>query len=326
MPKLQVMLKTVTPLFLAGADGRTPELRPASFRGALRFWLRALLGAHIGGDLEELRRQESAVFGSTGGASPVVVRIGARAQPRLAIGDRRPLPHSDKRKFSQPAFAENGHFTLILAPRLGQPGLPDEGLAALLLMLNLGGVGKRSRRGFGSLQVVKAEAEGLDLPDGVLNLLEEQPQDGKALVQHLAAVLDKARSLVTTSGGSPYAADALPGYPVLSDDHALILVCQRAFTHPEHPYGQAMVDFWKKALRHPDHRDDRAYGHARGGRRASPLILHLWRTKEGYHLVLTAFRSGPLPAGGGGWKKVKNLLKACREKWQGEYAFGKGGW
>jgi CRISPR-associated protein Cmr1 len=71
-------LETITPLFLTGADPRgEPELRAASIRGALRFWLRALLGGVIGDkDLDALRKAEPAVFGSTDtGASPVVVRI-----------------------------------------------------------------------------------------------------------------------------------------------------------------------------------------------------------------------------------------------------------
>lgn len=329
MQKLTVTLETVTPLFLAGADGRTPELRPASFRGALRFWLRALLGAHVGDDLKTLYEEESKVFGSTGGASAVVVRTAAW-KDTLKQGERRVLPHSSQKKFTSPSFAENNRFTLTLAARPGQQ-LPYEAIAALLLMLNLGGVGKRSRRGFGSLQVVKAELEKLTLPEAVKALLEEQPEDGKALAQYLTKVLDKAQSFLTATGGSPYAASVLPGYPVLSPDHALILVCQHAFTHPKHPYGQAMVDFWKKVLRVLPFRDEDEFGYAkkRGGkpiRRASPLVLHLWRTDVGYHLVLTAFRARLSEWEEGDWSLVEQLLDECYKKWQGEYIFGKGGW
>jgi CRISPR-associated protein Cmr1 len=72
--KLTVTLETVTPLFLGGAE-QQPELRPASFRGALRFWLRALLGAHIGDNVEHVREAENRVFGSTNSASPITVRF-----------------------------------------------------------------------------------------------------------------------------------------------------------------------------------------------------------------------------------------------------------
>jgi hypothetical protein len=52
-------LETITPLFLTGADPRgEPELRAASIRGALRFWLRALLGGVIGDrDLDGLLKR-----------------------------------------------------------------------------------------------------------------------------------------------------------------------------------------------------------------------------------------------------------------------------
>ncbi len=49
-------------MFLAGADGTTPELRAPSIKGALRFWWRAMNG-HL--SLEELRKQESDLFGNT---------------------------------------------------------------------------------------------------------------------------------------------------------------------------------------------------------------------------------------------------------------------
>lgn len=43
--RLTVTLETVTPLFLGGAvPGESPELRPSSFRGVMRYWLRAALG------------------------------------------------------------------------------------------------------------------------------------------------------------------------------------------------------------------------------------------------------------------------------------------
>lgn len=43
--KFEVKLQTVTPLFLGGANpDEGPELRPASVRGVLRYWLRAALG------------------------------------------------------------------------------------------------------------------------------------------------------------------------------------------------------------------------------------------------------------------------------------------
>uniref|UniRef100_A0A831TE25 Type III-B CRISPR module RAMP protein Cmr1 n=1 Tax=Thermorudis peleae TaxID=1382356 RepID=A0A831TE25_9BACT len=102
--EVRIPLRTVTPLFLAGADPRGPaELRAASVRGALRFWLRALAGGCYGtGDagLDRLRKLETSVFGAAGGengvgASKVVVSLsGKAAEPR----EWRPFQRSRKQR------------------------------------------------------------------------------------------------------------------------------------------------------------------------------------------------------------------------------------
>ena len=49
MPSITFDLETVTPLFLSGADQTIAELRPPAFRGALRYWFRALAGGYYSG-------------------------------------------------------------------------------------------------------------------------------------------------------------------------------------------------------------------------------------------------------------------------------------
>lgn len=49
-------------MFLAGADGQTPELRAPSIKGAMRFWWRALNGHR---DLKSLKEEEANFFGGT---------------------------------------------------------------------------------------------------------------------------------------------------------------------------------------------------------------------------------------------------------------------
>ncbi|MCS7264539.1 MAG: type III-B CRISPR module RAMP protein Cmr1 [Armatimonadetes bacterium] len=48
---------------------------PPSFRGVMRFWLRALLVGILDDNPQEIFKRERAVFGSTEHASPVVVRV-----------------------------------------------------------------------------------------------------------------------------------------------------------------------------------------------------------------------------------------------------------
>ncbi len=44
MKTIEFECETITPMFLAGADGKTPELRPPSIKGLMRFWWRAING------------------------------------------------------------------------------------------------------------------------------------------------------------------------------------------------------------------------------------------------------------------------------------------
>lgn len=62
MHKLTFHCKTITPMFLAGADGRTPELRAPSIKGTMRFWWRAMNG-HF--STKNLHKRESEIFGGT---------------------------------------------------------------------------------------------------------------------------------------------------------------------------------------------------------------------------------------------------------------------
>lgn len=63
MEKITFKCETVTPMFLAGADGKTPELRPPSIKAAMRFWWRAMNGNL---PLAELKKKESEIFGGSG--------------------------------------------------------------------------------------------------------------------------------------------------------------------------------------------------------------------------------------------------------------------
>ena len=64
--------ETITPMFMYGADGKTPELRPTSVKGVMRFWWRAING-HL--SLIELKKQEDEIFGSTEKKSSFSIKI-----------------------------------------------------------------------------------------------------------------------------------------------------------------------------------------------------------------------------------------------------------
>jgi CRISPR-associated protein Cmr1 len=77
MPSITFDLETVTPLFLSGADQTTAELRPPAFRGALRYWFRALVGVYFLDQINQLQTLESELFGDSGnhGVSKISIRL-----------------------------------------------------------------------------------------------------------------------------------------------------------------------------------------------------------------------------------------------------------
>lgn len=141
MNSTQLNLEIVTPMFLRGSDNNTPELRPPAFKGLFRYWWRAAVGET---NLDTLRETEGDLFGSTKGRSPLSIRISGIANPPSAAYT--PLPHRAG-GFQNQAYSPNGRFNLTLAA----PALTEYEKIATLGFL-LGGVGNRSRRGFGSIR------------------------------------------------------------------------------------------------------------------------------------------------------------------------------
>jgi CRISPR-associated protein Cmr1 len=186
-----------TPMFLGLENMRTDQLRAdtdvafpvPSLRGALRHWLRALLGAEIGNDLRRLAAAETAVFGaaadrnrppSQGGPGPSRVAIQApralRYTPagttpdwlRRPGGGRGTSAPNPAGYLLGPGMYDAVHDTLR-RPFI-TPGTPiplrvrvradSDGAAtdlfwcALWALRTFGGLGARTRRGYGTLTVI----------------------------------------------------------------------------------------------------------------------------------------------------------------------------
>jgi CRISPR-associated protein Cmr1 len=312
MKAIKVTLETVTPLFLGGADPRgEPELRAASIRGALRFWLRALLGGVIGDkDLDALRKAESAVFGSTDtGASPVVVRVAGNVKH----ASYRPLLHNPQKTFTFSGIKPGETFSLEVVPRRPYESVSPIVISTTALWLLLGGVGKRSRRGFGTLRLQNEVASFPFTPKVYKDASELETTLRRVIEQAQAEARNLTSALKVASGtsGTP------PAFPILQPDHTKILLCKQQFATWE----DAMRDFWG-LLRSNPYRDDAVFGFAgSGGRQASPLHLRIVKTDKGYHLLMTAFRScfaGSSP----NWTKLQDFLNDCAQKWEGIWIMG----
>lgn len=148
--------QTITPMFLHGADGTTPELRPASIKGVLRFWWRALYG-HL--PLDQLKKLEGEIFGSTEqsmGRSSFSIRVrDLHNHPTEKVS---PLPHKDNVQFTLSAIPVGTtfrvQFSFYKTPTIAGKKFDVQALQALFELVSLlGGLGKRVRRGFGSFKI-----------------------------------------------------------------------------------------------------------------------------------------------------------------------------
>ncbi len=181
----------ITPMFLNGADGMTPELRPPSIKGALRFWWRALNG-HLSLvdlrklsldelrklSLDEFRKQESEIFGGTDekvGRSNIVIRT---SHSNLHQNRFNMLPH--KQASPAQSYEPSQTFTVTLALTSTRNNFDLDKLESLfVLTCLLGGLGKRSRRGFGAVWITKKDSNDFSMPNtlngenGILNLIKK---------------------------------------------------------------------------------------------------------------------------------------------------------
>jgi len=156
----------ITPLVGGGVEPGKKDpvsvVRATEVRGQLRFWWRALRGWQAKGSLEELRNLESALFGSAGegGASPVVVEVEVlkereKADHQNARGVQRDLgsPTRGKGGWARVKKGVGVAFRLRLRfpERVKNLNLAEELEAALWAWETFGGIGARTRRGFGAL-------------------------------------------------------------------------------------------------------------------------------------------------------------------------------
>jgi len=173
--------KVISPLFLGGANGDQPELRPPSLKGVMRYWWRAMHG-HL--SLTELREKEARIFGGTevGGRSKILIQI---PDARQVLDTRQaPLvPH--KEWMTKEAIAPDTTFTVVLKLMPTKYKLYEHSELDLIEQLKrhfiltclLGGLGKRVRRGMGSIAITKTQMDDGEMlsyrmPDSIENIAD----------------------------------------------------------------------------------------------------------------------------------------------------------
>lgn len=173
----QFDLSLVTRGYLGGADWSKPaELRVPAIRGQLRWWWRAMHAGFL--SVEELRNLESAIWGSTSQSSAVAMSLECEVKPEYGdkIFDQRTQSglhyfsygmNPDNKNPDARKWLEKGQWKLDMRFRkttflkanndiivLSEEVVKKQVLSALWMLGHYGGIGAKSRKGFGSLDIV----------------------------------------------------------------------------------------------------------------------------------------------------------------------------
>ena len=176
----------VTPMFIGGGDSQEPpELRPPSIKGALRFWWRAMqwgtcLNQHsgdAGAALKTLHQQEANLFGAAATDDKYGQGLCRLKLKNVQLkGEEQNWPTNndagagflgfglDKTQDAPHRKAINqGQFTVCL---MLKPDISVEQIRqlknTLIIWGLLGGLGSRSRRGFGSVAIKQLDEQQFD--------------------------------------------------------------------------------------------------------------------------------------------------------------------
>ncbi|WP_448216486.1 type III-B CRISPR module RAMP protein Cmr1 [Endozoicomonas sp. 2B-B] len=210
LQKLEARYLLSTPVFLGGAesDSCANKIRPPSVKGVLRFWWRALAWSRLfNGDanqtLKQVHQEEGALFGHAAGGSSnnKASNKGCQAAFRLRIHEdnseqgKDPLKRVDyllgqgmiERNKNFKYLNSGGCFSVSCYPRQIMTKQQHKELELALLCLGLfGGLGARSRKGFGSLSIQSLQGGRYSAPANA--------EAYKALVKELLKSVDGARA------------------------------------------------------------------------------------------------------------------------------------
>lgn len=216
MQQIQITLRLDTPLLLGGSDAKklesTEVIRPASLRGLFRIFARAAFGYLLGGiaDREQradvIRLLENALLGSAAerGTQGNTYHLVLAASNNKLNGASRygvvPKPNNELDKSDTPGFdAGQTQIVSLVIPRrsLEHNASFAEALSSIVwLGLTSGSLGKRSRRGYGSIAVVEWNAAGGST--GLPNLpMFGQVQDQTDLAEKIAHGFEQALTAVS---------------------------------------------------------------------------------------------------------------------------------
>ncbi|WP_234554067.1 type III-B CRISPR module RAMP protein Cmr1 [Thermus caliditerrae] len=330
----ELKLATITPMFGGGAipgqaDARRP-IRPSSLRGHLRFWWRATEGAGFRTP-EELFLAEEAVWGSTERPSRVILRVEAQdaageTTPSRLVPKVKPSSGPRERFFlfpfearpsenkGQDAGFERVSFTLRIIHNLSVE--EAEALRrAIRAWVAFGGVGARTRRGLGALEVEEDKEEWLPQSPGHLREWFAHPAQESSHTT-LAGAIIRLGPAARGHGGLPkgheawrslgefwarfrkghFPSEYRPTGPTAWQDHKVLLGLK-----PGHPRVSLVKPFYGLPIVYQAFKGKRTFAgtlealHPRGKRMASPVILKPIAFADGTIRPAVVFLKTPPP-------------------------------
>ena len=297
MQEVTFDLQTITPLFLAGADQASAELRAPSFRGVMRYWLRALVGGLAGTDrkgLEGVKEAETAIFGATDTGSAVAIKVsGVSSEPKefteqisVRVGGKWQATGNgyllwsmarsgrEDRGNLKPArwyFPPGTSFQVTLSARNQDETKLNQAIGAFWLLTHLGGIGSRSRRCAGSLDAQPVNGNTADLPFNI-------PANAQALKKQIEDGIKKARE--------PY--NHLIQQPIRDAQFDILAKgsCRIWILQDEQPWSTAEIAMQRLGEKLQDYRSQISIGQRKifglplppiifNKRRSSPLLLRV---------------------------------------------------
>lgn len=294
--RIAATFEVTTPLFLGGANpAHKAELRAPSVKGALRFWWRALAWSRYNGNLECIRKKEACLFGA-GGDRPSAGRqssFGLRARwlskPSCSFkldGSRTGQSREGvsylgygleggggQNKLARPCYGHGGRFELELRSRRPGAEVAPSIVEALTIFGLLGGLGARSRRGWGSVTLLTldcrdAPQEPSTLEDYKWRLAERLSSSSKAGEPPFSAFSRNTRLVVLEGGDDPLQTLNMLGHR-FKDFRRENKSCMFGLPHRLHRVNEE--------------------------RRASPLLFHVHNIGGKYAIALTFLQAPFLP-------------------------------
>jgi CRISPR-associated protein Cmr1 len=317
MTRIEATYRITTPMFCSGADQTRAELRLPSFKGVLRFWWRSLAWGRGLRDPKQLREAEARLFGSAGddGQSKVLLRT---VQPGGQV------PVVEQRHFQQNTWQGYVGFGITDGQQRPtrhyvKPGtkwtilvlIRDEAVEnleqvrdAMLAVGLVGGMGARSRKGWGSLTLERLEivADG-KLADAPWRAPESREELRKSL-----------RRLIPNGGKG----DHLPAWTAVSGRASFAV--GPVLNNPEaaHHY---LAERYRTAVRSITPQNEReAFGLPRRDtkkRRASPVFLHVHEIPGGPAIPVATLLPAHFLADqanpAGGWRHLETFLNSVED-------------